>query len=305
VVSLLTLQGRQTSDPETRRGLDEAKLRVQAIASIHQRLYESGHHDRVDLCPFFADTFHETVKALDGEGRVALDYSCDDDIVLDVSQATPLALVVTEFITNSLKHAHPGQGGGRLTLSITRDDAKLITVSVEDDGRGVPPDFDPERPGGMGMRIVTALARQLRGRLDIGPASRARGSPSPSWPNEATPPERPRPPFFRREHPSPSRLRTGWARLRWSLAPVRRLERKRRARGRALGPSARDRARLPPGGQARPDLSADKSGKHRRRPSAFPGKPSRATGALVGSSSRDTAGTHEDCGAINVRNVER
>jgi two-component system, sensor histidine kinase PdtaS len=100
--------------------------------------------------------------------------------MLPASIATPLALVLTELMQNALQHgfgadgplegtAPPMAGTGKLMVTAQREDGQLI-VSVADNGMGLPPDFDLDRTGSLGLQIVrTLVVAELGGRLDIGP----------------------------------------------------------------------------------------------------------------------------------------
>jgi two-component sensor histidine kinase len=75
-------------------------------------------------------------------------------------QATPVALIVSELVTNALKYAHPAGVAGRILVSCRLTGAGLV-VEVTDDGVGLSEDFDPHSDGGLGFRVVRGLARQL------------------------------------------------------------------------------------------------------------------------------------------------
>ena len=82
---------------------------------------------------------------------------------------TPLAMLASELITNALKHAFP-TGRGRIALGL-RIDGCVAHLSVEDDGIGLPPGFDPAKSPAVGMQIITGLVAQVRGRLAVGPGA--------------------------------------------------------------------------------------------------------------------------------------
>lgn len=165
VTSLLMLQAGQAKEPALRQSLMEARSRIAVVAAMHHRLYSTSQHDRVDFTAYLHELAAETLSALDGEGRIGLEFEGDGELVLMLAQAVPLSLMVSELVTNAVKYAF-GQGGGKLcvTLRRTPTDARVI---VADDGQGLPPGFDLARSGGLGMKIVTSLARQLRAEIEL------------------------------------------------------------------------------------------------------------------------------------------
>ena len=171
VTSLLTLQSSHAKEPRLKQTLDEARSCIGVVAQVHQRLYQTNRHNDVDLGPFLADIAQDVVGVFDPEGRVALETDCAPDIILGLDKAVPLALLTSELITNSLKYAFDGRQG-ILHISLHRNDDQ-IHLCVCDDGPGLPAGFSVNGAGGLGMRIVGALTRQIRAQLS---ASNAPGA---------------------------------------------------------------------------------------------------------------------------------
>lgn len=164
VTSLLTLQASHAKEPRLKQTLDEARSRIGVVAQVHQRLYQTNRHNDVELGPFLCDIAADVVGVFDSEGRIALETDCAAEIVLGLDKAVPLALLVSELITNSLKYAFPEMATGVLRLEIRRKDDH-IHLRICDNGRGLPDGFQVSGTGGLGMRIVGALTRQIRAQL--------------------------------------------------------------------------------------------------------------------------------------------
>ena len=164
VTSLLMLQAAQAKDPSLRQGLMEARGRLSVVASMHQRLYSTSQHDRVDFGEDLRDMAAETLRALGADDRVRLEADVAPDVVLRLTQAVPLALVVSELVTNAVKYAFTGCDEGCLKVALRRT-PEGARIEVADDGVGLPDGFDPLRSGGLGMKIVTSLVRQVRARF--------------------------------------------------------------------------------------------------------------------------------------------
>lgn len=170
VTSLLMLQAGRSTSPEARQSLLEAHARIGVVANMHQRLYATSRHDSVDLAIYVRELAVDTVAALDVDGRIDLQLSGCDSLLLAIDKAVPLALIVSELLTNALKYAFTETRRGTIALDIAASDGELL-LAVRDDGRGLPDGFDPAASPGLGMRIVTALTRQVRGRLEVSAAA--------------------------------------------------------------------------------------------------------------------------------------
>ena len=178
VVSLLSLQANRMNRRDVINILNETQNRVRAIAGIHETLYSSP-----DLASIsFSEYMNQLIRGLfsfysvkDGDIQLKIE---SDDIVLDITQAIPLGLIVNELVTNALKHAFPAGRTGTVRASLcylqensipdaTLDEGSAV-LTVEDDGIGLPAEFDVQEQESMGIYLIRILTRQLRGAIQVG-----------------------------------------------------------------------------------------------------------------------------------------
>ena len=145
------------------------RSRIDIIARVHQSLYESGHHNSVNVGEFLNEVAMTTVQALDTGRTCVLSASCEPDVVLPVYRTTPLALIAAELITNAVKHAQKNGDSCAITMRFARDGRNGLSLLIADDGKGLAGDFDPTQSSGVGMRIITGLLKQLRARMTANP----------------------------------------------------------------------------------------------------------------------------------------
>ncbi len=171
VAALLRLQARRTRAPEAREALEEAMRRVGSIATVHETLS----HTPEEIVDF--DDIAQRVAAMAGEvsapeTRVIPVVSGGFGLLL-AAIATPLALVLTELLQNALQHGLAGWPGhpedGFVLVRASRNAAQL-TISVEDNGAGLPDGFSLDASTSLGLQIVRTLVEtELSGRLTIAP----------------------------------------------------------------------------------------------------------------------------------------
>jgi two-component sensor histidine kinase len=169
VATMLSLQAGAKPDSEARHELQEANGRVMAIARAHESLYRDNQIETIDLGRYLSDVCRDLDQSV---GHCEVDVTAPDGIWVAADRAVPIALVVNELVTNAMKYAYPEGADGTVFMRLDRDDADLLTITVRDEGPGLPPGFDPAAGKGLGMRIIRALAGQLGADLDV----RASGS---------------------------------------------------------------------------------------------------------------------------------
>lgn len=168
VSGLLNLQVAAAGDEAVRHHLRDAAHRISAVAQVHQRLYRAEQFRSLDFGSFLTELCGDLARGAGGPRTI--DVAVEAEFIeMPVDQAVPLGLIANELVTNAIKHA--GAQAARIRVSLARE-ADGLLLSVADQGPGLPPGFSPDRSTGLGMRIVSALTRQLYGTIDI-PATRA------------------------------------------------------------------------------------------------------------------------------------
>lgn len=166
VMSLLNLHARRIRDPRAELAFAEARSRINALATLHRRLYESESLQEVDLKWFLEDLCAELRRGGLSRGRQVELITNSPNEVIGPEIAVPLGLLVTEAITNAYKHAFTQRSGGHIYVEVQRLSPETLALTVRDDGSG----FDPaagEDGNGLGRSLIEAFVRQLRGELEI------------------------------------------------------------------------------------------------------------------------------------------
>ena len=172
ISSLLELQAQELSDPRTIRLFQESQGRVRSLALVHEQLYRSEDLSQVD----FAAYVRELVERLaQGPGTAAARVRLDFELApcqLPLDVAIPCGMIVNELVANALEHAFPAGRSGAIRIAF-RELADGYILTVADDGVGLPAGLLTGKPGTLGLKVVQALTRQIRGRLELQPEAGA------------------------------------------------------------------------------------------------------------------------------------
>jgi len=161
VSSMLHLQANTVGDPALSERLMEASTRISAVSRAYNHLAYNADYENIDLVGYL----REVVEDL--EGAVApckIQLDTPKEIQFAADRAILVALIVNELILNAGRHAYPDSPDGVIRLQLVLDD-KAVSISVSDDGVGLPADFNPALTKRLGTRIVQALAGQLGAEL--------------------------------------------------------------------------------------------------------------------------------------------
>jgi len=167
ISSLLFLQSTHVTDPNTREILRESQGRARAIALIHEKLYHSADLTKIAFCDYvrqlMGDLFH--AYGVSPEAVSLKIYA--QGIFLGIDAAIPCGLILNELVSNALKHGLPAGRKGAICIDLQPSGPGLFMLSVRDDGVGLPEDFDLQTTRTLGLKLVSDLARQLDGAVEL------------------------------------------------------------------------------------------------------------------------------------------
>jgi len=149
------------SDAVCAEALGSAQSRLETMSRVHRRLHDPTSLDQ-PLQAYLETLCSDLIQASDTP-NIQLTVE-SPPVVLSLNGLMSLSLIVAELVTNSLKHAFRDRGDGRLAISITGTPGRY-TLSVADNGPGLPKDFASRNRKSLGQGILQSLAGQLHGEL--------------------------------------------------------------------------------------------------------------------------------------------
>lgn len=164
VSALLRLQARRIEDPKARAAIEEAVRRVVSIALVHETLSATS-QDLVQFDEVITKIIHGASELNIRPHEIEIKKVGEFGLISSMV-ATPLALVITELIHNALEHGL-SQSGNLVELRIDRK-ANSMSITVVDNGAGIPGDFSLDQNTNLGLQIVQTLTKnELAGKMEF------------------------------------------------------------------------------------------------------------------------------------------
>ncbi len=167
IASLLNLQAGRMTEDHAIGPLLESQNRIRTMALIHEKVYQSPDLARIPFADYVRDLADSLLTSF-GPRQPALAVDVDvDDLALGLDTAIPVALIINELVSNSVKHAFDRSSAGRISISLRPTDPVRYLLVVTDNGRGLPLDLEARRAGSLGLQLVEVLATQLGGSVAV------------------------------------------------------------------------------------------------------------------------------------------
>ncbi|WP_299705122.1 two-component regulator propeller domain-containing protein [uncultured Pontibacter sp.] len=166
IMSMLNLQARHVQDPNALEVMQSIRGRVRSMSILHERLYQHEDLASIDLHAYIKDIC-DSLCATYGINERQIKLSLDvPHLMVEADTALSLGLIVNELVSNSIKYAFPDQTG-HIRIGLEPITENNYTLTVQDDGIGLPTDFETRRKKSFGLQLVTSLARKLNGKIEF------------------------------------------------------------------------------------------------------------------------------------------
>jgi len=165
IASLLSLQASEFDDPIIKESYSESENRIHSIALVHEILYNSTDISEINIREYIEALIENILYSYDVDtNNITLDVEVEEHD-LGIETSIPLGLIITELLSNSIKHAFKdGKGKIKLKLSKLNDEYELI---LGDNGVGLPKGFDISSTNTLGILLVNQLVNQLEGNVEV------------------------------------------------------------------------------------------------------------------------------------------
>jgi len=166
ISSLLNLQSEYVDDKKYLDMLKDSQSRIRSMALVHEKLYKSVDFSHIDVRDYI-ETLTGTIKST-VRGNIDVDCQVEvQDVELDIDVLIPCGLIMNEILTNAFKHAFNGQDNPTIVLTMLKSIDGNISLSVTDNGVGLPEGFDISRSAGLGLKLIRILSKQIGGNIEV------------------------------------------------------------------------------------------------------------------------------------------
>lgn len=162
VTSLLYSQSVYLKDDAAKLAIKDSLRRMQAMALIHQKLYQDENTSTIAMPEYIKDLIHYLNESFETGNQITFKQNIEM-LDLDVSQAIPLGLIVTESIVNAIKYAFFNEQKGVVTINMHYDGPDHLRLEISDNGIGFPLELENIKHNSLGLDLMQGLAKQLNG----------------------------------------------------------------------------------------------------------------------------------------------
>ena len=162
---LPSLQAGTLKDPAAIQALNDAENRLRSMGVLYDKLYRSENFSELSAKDYLPTLIEEVVSVFPNRGLIGLEMDIGD-FALGTKDISTVGIIVNELVTNAMKYAFPKGRRGKIRATAVRK-GRRVSLSIGDDGVGIPPAIDIDSSEGFGMFLVGNLVKQLRGSIRI------------------------------------------------------------------------------------------------------------------------------------------
>lgn len=165
VSSLLNLQTQYVKGEETRNVLKESQNRVKSMAMIHEKLYQSNDLTHINFNDYIQRLVSDLFSSYGVQEQVKSVIDVES-VMLNIETAVPCGLIISELVSNSLKHAFPSGENGEVRISLKTYENEFI-LTISDNGVGLPDGLHYKNTKTLGLELVNNLVKQINGSIEL------------------------------------------------------------------------------------------------------------------------------------------
>ncbi|MCK5672505.1 MAG: ATP-binding protein, partial [Spirochaetales bacterium] len=165
IVSLLSLQVNSISNPEAISALQDAIGRVSSMQILYEKLLLTDNYNVTSIKQYLENLIDEIISLFPDNINISLKKQIDD-FELDSKRLVPIGIIINELLTNTMKYGFPEKNSGLLHITVVKNNGN-VTLSIQDDGIGLPDGFNIKKQKGFGLMLVKILSQQLKGNFTI------------------------------------------------------------------------------------------------------------------------------------------
>jgi two-component sensor histidine kinase len=164
VISLLETQGQYLKN-EALEAIVSSQHRVYAMLLLHQKISHAENNGTIEMSGYLDDIIQYLRESFDNPEGIRWQVDIQP-LRVGLRQAVPIALIVNESVTNSLKHAFPAGRHGVIAVRFRHEEGQVF-LSISDNGVGLGRSVEEAASESLGIGLMEGLGRELRGNIQI------------------------------------------------------------------------------------------------------------------------------------------
>jgi two-component sensor histidine kinase len=166
ISSLLNLQTENTQDEKFLALIRESRNRIKSMALVHEMLYATTDLSSIKLKDYIKNLYESIYLSYRRpDMKIVFHLEVRDELNFEIDRMINLGLILNEIISNSLKYAFESNRGN-ISIAMEENNNKY-TLTVKDDGKGLPEGFNEKTDSHLGMQLIFLLAEQLSGTIEL------------------------------------------------------------------------------------------------------------------------------------------
>ncbi|PCJ00189.1 MAG: hypothetical protein COB15_03390 [Flavobacteriales bacterium] len=158
IKGIISLQNVDELDDNCKKLIEDFKNRVDAVATLHNTLYDPENFDNLNLKSFINDLSGGLYRSYSTNGKIIQITNTVNDYSVDISIATPLCLIINEVITNSFKHGFSDRNTGHINIDLYSEN-DVTEIKITDNGKGF--DYGSIKKESLGISLIKDLSEQI------------------------------------------------------------------------------------------------------------------------------------------------
>ena len=163
--SLLSLQAESVVSDEAKTALKEAEGMIHSLQVLYEKLLLVDDYSDTSVKNYLDDLIDDIIHIYHENSYIIVEKQISD-CSLTPRQLFPLGIIINELITNSVKYAFDDPDNGIIRIKL-EEKGGVVTLIIHDNGKGLPPGYDPDKKHGFGLMLVKAFCQQLNGTFNI------------------------------------------------------------------------------------------------------------------------------------------
>mgnify|MGYP005840161307 CR=1 FL=1 len=169
IAGLLELESDNANQPETKKVMQSSVSRVLSMASVHEQLYANQSFTNIYFKSYLKELSEKLYNTLNSSSYPCIIKVKGEQVTLNVNQAIPSGILVSELVNNSFKHAFKDfdkTHDREIIISLNNKNG-WVFVTVADNGSGFPENFEPDQSNSLGYTLIQSLVQQLEGEIEF------------------------------------------------------------------------------------------------------------------------------------------